>query len=948
MHTDKVKNKQICIASFNCKNIYSSRKEINELLECNDIVMLQETWLMEFQLSMLNNLHSDFYAKGVTAVNIDNDILTGRPYGGLAILWKKDIAQMCKIVEYNDNRLMGLELNTGNNTVMLINVYLPYNSTNNSDEYLYYLSKIEHIVSTYNSPYCYVVGDFNADVTKDENHAIQHKFGSELYNFCITENLIIADDELCPINTFTFLSEAHGSTSWLDHVITTVNGLNIISDIVVNYNFVSSDHLPLQISILLDKFVTTKEDLCDNVNIRKRSKINWEEINTGEKIEYKKASEHYLKLIKIDNDILCDKNCTEHFHLNLIDKLYNDIVNALWCASIKNVKNVNGKVCKTPGWNEYCSEAHSQAREAFLLWCKTGKPRNGEIWFMMKKTRAYFKYALRYTKSNQDRIIADNLANKLLCKNSKDFWKEIKKYNNNKSEIATTVNNVTGIHNITNMWQNHYKELLNSCSIDNNSRNNILQNVKDCDMANEKILYTDVASAVKKLKCGKSSGLDNLNSEHFIYASERLYVLLAILFNACLIHGYLPQSIMNSVILPIVKDSKGDVTDKNNYRPIAITTVSSKVLELIIIDKYADFLQTSDNQFGFKKKHSTDQCIFILKEVIEYYNNANSPVYVCFLDASKAFDRLNHWVLFKILLKRQMPSCIVRLLIFWYTNQTFMVQWGNLLSSSFYVTNGVRQGGVLSPLLFNLYMNDLSVRLNNSTTGCYINNTCVNHLFYADDSILFAPTVESLQKLLCICDNYAKEYSILFNVKKTKCMYFVPKWLKDLNKPCVKLGHYYLDIVQEHNYLGYIITNYKYTDDVAIKMQTRKIYAKGNMLYKSFLNCTPEVKTQLFKSYVGNIYCSGIWTMYKQSTIKSIQIAYKKTYRKLMCVKKGQTTTSMINNNVTTFDAIIRKSMNSLMTRINSSDNSIVKCIVQSVHYYYYSDVVDSWICALY
>ena len=77
---------------------------------------------------------------------------------------------------------------------------------------------------------------------------------------------------------------------------------------------------------------------------------------------------------------------------------------------------------------------------------------------------------------------------------------------------------------------------------------------------------------------------------------------------------------MDTVLIPIVKNNKGDVTDSNNYRPLAITTVMSKIIELIIIDKYSDF------QFGFKKKHSTDQCIFVLKQVIEYYNNANSPV----------------------------------------------------------------------------------------------------------------------------------------------------------------------------------------------------------------------------------------------------------------------------------------------------------------------------------
>ena len=137
------------------------------------------------------------------------------------------------------------------------------------------------------------------------------------------------------------------------------------------------------------------------------------------------------------------------------------------------------------------------------------------------------------------------------------------------------------------------------------------------------------------------------------------------------------------------------ITCKDNYRPIALTSVCSKILEIILLGRVECNLYTSHNQFGFKNRHSTDMCVYSLKETINFYISNASPVYVCFLDASKAFDRINHWLLFDKLLKRNVNAVVVKLLLYWYRNQEFCVRWGNTLSLSFSAINGVRQGGII-------------------------------------------------------------------------------------------------------------------------------------------------------------------------------------------------------------------------------------------------------------
>ena len=108
-------------------------------------------------------------------------------------------------------------------------------------------------------------------------------------------------------------------------------------------------------------------------------------------------------------------------------------------------------------------------------------------------------------------------------------------------------------------------------------------------------------------------------------------------------------------------------------------------------------------------------------------------VFVTFLDASKAFNRLNYWLLFDKLVKKCVPLFIIKLLCFWYTHKKMVVRWGITILTQFTVANGVKQGGIISPIVFNKYMEDLIIALNNSGIGGYLRDAFLNHLCYADD-----------------------------------------------------------------------------------------------------------------------------------------------------------------------------------------------------------------------
>ena len=128
---------------------------------------------------------------------------------------------------------------------------------------------------------------------------------------------------------------------------------------------------------------------------------------------------------------------------------------------------------------------------------------------------------------------------------------------------------------------------------------------------------------------------------------------------------------MKTAIVLIIKSKTGNSSDEDNYNPIALVTACSKIVELCLLEIIELYLDTHDNQFEFKKQHSTDMCIFMLKGVIKYYTRQNTLVFLCFLDASKAFNHVNHWKLFNKLINiiRKVSLMIVKILIFGTINK---------------------------------------------------------------------------------------------------------------------------------------------------------------------------------------------------------------------------------------------------------------------------------------
>ena len=395
-------------------------------------------------------------------------------------------------------------------------------------------------------------------------------------------------------------------------------------------------------------------------------------------------------------------------------------------------------------------------------------------------------------------------------------------------------------------------------------------------------------------------------------------------------HGSLPDSMIANVLVPVIKSKTGRIMSKDNYRPIALASVVSKVAEIVIYNRISVYLGTCPNRFGFKRNHSTDQCIYVLKEIIDAYRVLNGSVFTCFLDASKAFDRVNHSILFGKLSNRGIPQYVIRILSYWYENQQMCVRWGGTCSTFFGVTNGVRQGSILSPYLFNIYVDDLSVALNACRVGCCVGKVIINHLMYADDLVILAPSVAGLSKLLSICEIFGESNDIIFNKKKSASLYFISKMLKGAHLSNVYLNGVLVKQVDSVKYLGHFLTC-ELSDDIDIRRQCRVLNVCGNILSRKFHMCSVPVKLKLFNSYCAALYTPHLWWNYKKMSVTKLHITYHNILKRNIGLSKYESTSATCAyTNTQCCQSTIHNLVFKFVCGLNTSDNALIKALLAS------------------
>ena len=485
-----------------------------------------------------------------------------------------------------------------------------------------------------------------------------------------------------------------------------------------------------------------------------------------------------------------------------------------------------------------------------------------------------------------------NLSDDIKKKNSADFWKRIKFGLGCSTVTPTRIGEATSEDAVMELWRDHFGKIINSepcASVDRERllfEENLRKRVGDLRLPwwVVEIHPSEVEKSFKNLKLKKSSGVDEIEAEHLSFGGFELSIHMSIAFTAFLRHSFVPSQWLQSFIVPIIKDRKGDISNQDNYRGIAISCVTSKAFERVILDRIGGQLGSCERQFGFKKHHSCSDCSFVLKESIQHYlARGNKEMYLCGLDLSKAYDRVSCYRLFNKLLKLECPIYVVKFLNAWYVDQQTRIKWNNRLSQPFGVRNGLRQGSVLSPILFNVYIDDLLQQLEKSGDGARLGGIYVGALAYADDITLLSPTVSGMQRLLDICSSYTENHNLIFNCQKTTVVAFAKCQCRAPSYPSFLVGDKYVSGGQSILHLGVVLDQFC-RDSVSVDDRVRRYFRAVNAsVARLGGNClsdvawTAIVDSQLFPILT---YGSQLWDISRSSTAKLLDQAYRKGIRR--------------------------------------------------------------------
>ena len=811
--------------------------------------------------------------------------------------------------------------------------YLPPENSSRINDCDLFLTELMNKVYTYQREGDVIIcGDFNARCGEEsdfiegvdnvspreilDKHINSH--GYSFIDFLVDCNMCMVNGRIGK-NDYTCISP--NGKSVVDYVLLPYECLgkckdfkiHTMTDLINTYNLMGStkfpDHSVIQFDLSYENIASTN---CDRSNdmIKRSYKVDnipitfLNDANAVHKVSETLSNiEHALS-----NE--ADLNDAYKSFLNLIHEEMNNKLK--WTDKRNNESKQNtcnhkqNKSRAKPYWSDELQEKWDTVCEAEKLWLSCNGARKRHLKEMYCAHRKVFNRILRKSKRrfqlNEQNKLHDYLND---YENPREFWKAIGKIglsNERKQNIPFEV--ITNDGTVSNdkadvleKWQTDYERLfnLNAGNFDDvhleyvkrclDNENNSFPKL-DCEPLNSPITYQEVKQAVYHARLKKSTGIDNIPAE--VLRNEQCIDILFKIINYSFKLGKVPDEWQRGIINPIFKS--GDASSPLNYRPITLLSIPCKIYANILNKRLVSWLDDHDilneGQNGFRSSRSCLDHIYSLHSIIKNRKHLRKDTFACFIDFKKAFDTVQRQCLWYKLLSFGLNGRIINALQSLYNSVSCSVKVNDYMTDWFSVNQGVKQGCVLSPTLFSLYVNDLADEVSNMNIGVHVNGVNIAILLYADDIVLIAESERDLQAMLSKVNEWCSKWRLQVNESKTKIVHFRAH-SRTRSVFQFKFGNANLEYEENYRYLGFWFN--EHLDDAKSIREIAKSAGRAlSAIYTKFIHVGGmkyEVYTKLIETVVEPVlfYGAGVWG---QRYFNEIEVVLNKACRYFLGVGK--------------------------------------------------------------
>ena len=732
---------------------------------------------------------------------------------GVAVMIKRSL--WGSVVEYKcvSSRLLWVRMKVAGERIVIVGVYGPGMERSENEREVFWESLNECLSTFDDNERIVVLGDLNAKVGDRGVDGVIGKYGvpgvnengERLVEVCIERRLSVGNTwfQKRMIQKYTRERENGQERSLIDYVLVDERSKRFLEDVNVYRGAAGgmSDHY------LVEAIVRMK-----GVVKREREEVNGKRVVRVCELEKAEVREAFVVLIVNEWERIRN---TRVLSVEEEWETFKSIVMAC-AARVCGYKSIGRKKQGSAWWDEEVKELVREKRRLFELYVTDRSERSREEY---REKKQEVKRVTRQKKNESDERDGMNLSRRFR-ENKKLFWSDVNRKRKQRDQMSMKVrdsdgNMINEESRVKERWTEYFEWLLN---VDDGRRAELTESGLEGihEYANEEfeVSVDDVRKAVNKLKKGKSPGVDGITSEMLKCGGECLLEWLRRVCNVCLLNEKVPNDWMRAIIVPIYK-GKGDRSDCRNYRGISLLSIPGKVYGRILIEKVRSMTEglIGEEQCGFRSGRGCVDQVFVLKQMSEKCVDKNKSLYVAYMDLEKAYDRIDREAMWRVLGMYGINGQLMKAVQSLYEKSEACVRVCREEGDWFEVGVGLRQGCVMSPWLFNLFMDAVmkEVREKAGDVGVMLRDVRQNvewkveWLMFADDTVLVGDSEEKLERLVQEFGRVCQRRKLAVNVTKSKVMKVGKNG--EENEMNVSLNNRRMEEVETYRYLGVDVSN---------------------------------------------------------------------------------------------------------------------------------------------